>query len=396
MKNFLRLIALPLCLVTLSACEKRAPTEVVVEVPTPAQTEMLRRVTLLNVAGREFSSLSVHPNSQELLFLESRKDVPEFSKLLRYHFGTGKLQYYTLPTEYHYLSAAFSPSGKFIVLWRMPVVHGDRYALRAATARSEIVVMRSDGSEQNVLALREGLKMRPVMSHDDRYIAYWRGEVNKRGGSLSRWNEVWEFDFDTGTDKPFGGKYYYRGTGRMQYFHVEGKLLVNGYDPIKRGTQDTISAVNFKDPYKERSDSSSSRPSTHHEVRNGSFIFAINRGATDYPEPCVSEVPEQTNPSLDANHDLYFVSADYLKTTFYKQTTGGVLIDLGYPWGPMREIYNAVVLPDSSQIAYIFVYRGNEREKRGIALFDLRKETWTQLSIPNWEDATPIALNTPA
>ena len=375
MKHFLCLIALLLCLFTLIACEKPAPTEVVVEVPTPAQTEMLSRVTLLNVAGREFSSLSVHPNSQELLFLESRKDVPEFSKLLRYHLDTGKLQYYELPTEYNYLSAAFSPSGKFIVMWRMPVIHGDRYALRAATAKSEIVVMRSDGSERNVLVLREGLKMRPVMSHDDRHIAYWRGEVNERGRTSSRWNEVWEFDLKTGTDKRFGGRYYYCGTGRMQYFHGEGKLLINGYGPIKRGTQDTISAVNFKDPYKKRSDPSASHPSTHDEVLNGSFIFAISRGATDYPEPNASDVPEQTNPSLNANHDLYFVSAHYLKTTFYKKTIGGVLSDLGYPRGPMGEIYNAVVLPDSSHIAYVFVYRGNERGKRGIALFDLRKET---------------------
>ena len=69
--------------------------------------------------GREFSSLSVHPNGEELLFVEIDKGRLH-SRVFRYNLRNGDLQHYNLPDEaYIYLEARISPNGKYIVMTRI-------------------------------------------------------------------------------------------------------------------------------------------------------------------------------------------------------------------------------------------------------------------------------------
>ena len=352
---------------------------------TAAQREVHSRVKPLSAAGRLFASLSVHPNNKELLFLETKEREPEVSMLLRYDIETEKMQFYDLPRDYRYLSAAFSPSGKYVLLWRAPVVHGTRHAIRAAAADSEIEIMQSDGSGRSVLALREGLKMLPVMSHDERYVAFWRGEISKRRKSFSRHNEVWEFDLLTRTEKLFAKSYEWSSAGPLNYLQDNQQIIVYGGYP----RQPAPKVAHLPTEYVR---SVALRPPTENsELKiNGPALFAVRRGTNDYPRNQLVNVPEPSNPSLDRAQNLYVVSRPPGETIFYVQGPENAIRDLEYPAAKNGAIFGAVAFPNASHIAVIFIYPDTPLPNRGLALFNLEKKTWRQLDIPSWEDATKI------
>ena len=335
--------------------------------------------TLANVPGRHFSSLSVHPNSQELLFLEFRDDWPSVSRLLRYHLGTRQLRYYELPPNHVYLNAAFSPNGEFVVLIRAPNVRGDDAVKRKAYAASEIAVMRADGTELRVIPLVAGLKMGGVMSHDAQRIAYWRATQRPPGNkSFATRFDVWEVNLQTGEDRAFSGLFEFFGGGQMQYLKTDDQIIISSDVPMSENMPGRT-ADNF-----------SSWLSAYSKKHNDNFIYVLTRGAADLPEPIATTVDFATNPSLDDDQNLYY-SGFKSTISFFKKTKEGHVSRWAYPGNTLDQDMETIVLPDGSSMAFIFYHKNTNTTKRGIALFDIKPEAWTQINIPTAEEGTPIA-----
>ena len=336
--------------------------------------------TLAQVPGRNYFSLSVHPNGQELLFLELRDDWPGYFRLQRYHLGTRQLQYYQLPADYVYRDAAFSPSGNYIVLRRAPNVPDQDGGWRSAFDRSEIAVMRADGSDFRVLPLAAGLKMGPVMSHDERRIAYWRATQRRPGAkSFAEKFDVWEVDLQTGTDQLFASSWGFFEGGQMQYLKNDTRLVLRTYLPTHGkvpGLTDS-NAIEWRNAYQQK--------------YHNSFIYQLQRGADVLPHPLDTGVSYARAPSLDSAQNLYFVG-DKPKYAFFRRAEDGSLTQWMYPWGSLDQEESVVAFSDGSCLAFVFYYKNQDVSKKGIALFDVKKQTWTQLSIPNFEEGSSIEI----
>ncbi len=328
--------------------------------------------TLANVAGRNFSSLSVHPNSEEILFLEFKQDLPAVSKLLRYHLKTKQLSYYELPKEFVTLDAAFSPSGKYIVMRRAPNVSGDENVKREAYASSEIVLMKADGSDLKAIPLSKGLKMSPVLSHDDKRIAYWRATQRPDGSkSFASRFDVWEVNLKTGEDKPFSGLHQFFEGGQLQYLKGNNQMLVGAGFP-KNDPQ----MIN-----PDGSRRSNLTPST---------MYLFDKSSTLVLNPLMTEIESSRKPSSDVKGNLYFAGQRPRVSFFKKNPIDQSITQWDYPWTTMSNEVDVKVLPNGSAISFIFLYLNSPHRdytQRGIALFDIEQETWTQVSIPAFESA---------
>ena len=391
MKTFLLSIQLVMALLGLAACTDSGTAEPPASL-TEEELDLQSRGTLLDVPARYFRSLSVHPNNKELLFLESIDGRTETYKLMRFHLETGKLQHYALSNKHDYRSAEFSPSGKFIVLWRFPAVGGDWLAQREASKKSELVILNTDGSGINFIAISEGLKQLPAMSHDDRYVAYWRGEIYPgRGSSYSRSNDVWEVDLLTGEDRLFASKSYFAVAGRLQYFKEDGRLLVSCESPMA-----------YLVPLSEEADSYGylkrtariifDPPTPPFENLTGTRVFAFTRGEKDLPIPHVLNAFSPSYASLSNSQDLYYVDYDFKRYKLTKHANAEAHPAWQFPLIQINRLHSPVVFPNNKHLGFIFVYQGAEERSRGIGLFNLKNNTWRQLDIPTLEESTPIEI----
>jgi hypothetical protein len=335
---------------------------------------------LAHVPGRNYFSLSVHPNGQELLFLEYREDWPGFFRLQRYHMGTQKMQYYQLPADHVYRDAAFSASGNYILLRRAPNQPDKDGGWREAFDRSEIAVMRADGTEFRVLPLSEGLKMNPVMCHDDRHIAYWRATQRRPGSkSFAEKFDVWEVDLQTGEDKPFAGEWKFFQGGQIQYLKKD-EQIVFGTDIPTSGNVPGLTeenAMGWRSAYAYK--------------HRHSFMHILGGGTEELPGPLNTGVSSARAPSLDADQNLYFIG-DKPTASFFRMSKDGGLTQWEYPWGSMGQELDVAALPDGSGIVFIFYYRNEDSSRKGIALFNVQQETWVQINISDFEKGTPIEI----
>lgn len=334
---------------------------------------------LANVPGRHFASLSVHPNSEEILFLEFKpNELPSVSRLLRYHLKTGELRYYDLAKEYVYLDASFSPSGKYIVMRRAPNVQGNEDVKRQAYANSEIVMMNSDGTDLKVIPLKAGLKMAPVMSHDDKHIAYWRATQRPDGSkSFAAGFDVWEVDLRTGKEQPFAGIYEFFSGGQLQYLKDDFSLLINS---------DTPMSVNMPG----RNQGNFSIWQYEYEKKNkGSHIYLLQRGNNYLSEPLITEVNYPIRGSVDQYANIFFEGQNP-KISFFRKSSENKLMQWDYPWRILGNALEIIAAPNGFFVAFIFNYYDAFTTQRGIALFNITDETWTQLNIPSLNSATLI------
>ena len=346
------------------------------------QDDTVPVATLAQVPGRHYSSLSVHPNSQELLFLEYRDEWPGFFRLQRYHMGTKKLQYYQLPGNHVYRGAAFSSSGNYIVLRRAANVRDRAGDWRKACDLSEIAVMRSDGTGFRVLPLSNGLKMSPVMSHNDRHIAYWRATQRLPGSkSFAEKFDVWEVDLQTGEDKPFGGVWEFFEGGQIQYLNNDRQIIFRTYLP----TQGNVAGLT--------KDNAISWRSAYAKKHSYSFMYVLDRDAVKLPDPVYTGVSAARTPSLDAKQNLYF-TGDNPKFSFFRMKKEEGLSQWAYPWNSLGQEQDVVAFSDGSGMAFIFNYKNEDVTRKGIALFDVKRETWTQINIPDFAEGTPIEVKT--
>ncbi len=352
----------------------------------PAYLPPATVATLTNEPGRHYTSLSVHPNSEEILFLEFTDGMPSLSHLLRYHLKTKQLKYYDLPSTHVVLDAAFSPTGNTIVMRRAPNVSGDDEVKRQAYASSEIVTMKADGKDLKTIPIPAGLKFSPVMSHDERRIAYWRATQRPEGSkSFASRFDVWEFDVTTGKEQPFAGLHEFFQGGQLQYFLSGNELITGAGFPANQQLVGRTPS-NF-----------SEWTSAYTKRFNGSEMYLLKRDQIQLSDPILTEAENARNASIDLKNNYYF-GGQRPSTSFFRRTPEGQVTQWQYPWNHLGSSLDMLAVPNSSGFIFVFEYKNSPSRVsnwRGIAMFDIERGTWTQLSIPPLETATSIPTDIP-
>jgi len=254
--------------------------------------------------GRDFREISVHPNGEELLFVECSRELDPTGGcyVLRYHLTTKHLDRYALPAGYFYKTASFSPRGKYVVMSRVPKHDTSEENVRQAHEQSEIVVMRADGSGLRVLPLTTGNKVAPILSQDEMRVAYWRSTLRPPGSKTFSSNfDVWEVMLETGQDKLFAGPFSFFERARLQYLSQD-EVLVGAYGPKEHAQ----SMHEYQKKY------------SHSEM------YRIRRNMTTLPEPILTEVEHASFPSIDNAGNLYFTGARPGISLFRKPVQGAI------------------------------------------------------------------------
>lgn len=360
---------------TMAACNS--------EVPFDPATDTTAVAKLVDVPGRQLSSLSVHPNSEEIMFVEFKEDLPSVSRVLRYHLKTGALQYYDLPATHVYLDAAFAPNGNTIVMRRAPNVRGDEEVKRKAYEASEIVTMKADGSDLKVVPLAPGLKFSPVMSHNGKYIAYWRATQRPDGSkSFASKFDIWEVNLETGKDQPFAGRHEFFAGGSLQYLKDDQQLLASADTPTSQNEPGRTPG-NLSSWMREQT-----------KKFNDSTIYVLKRGDELLPMPIATDVNSARRPSADRFGNYYFFGykpkSSYFMTNGSKEHT-----QWRYPGRTIGSSNEVVVLPNGKAIVFTFDYKNSPprgQSTSGIAVFDIERASWTQVDIPSLQNAaaTPV------
>jgi hypothetical protein len=246
--------------------------------------------------GREFSSLSVHPNGEELFFVEIDRKQGLHTRMFHYNLKNGSLQYYNLPdADYIYWDVKISPSGKYIIMTRTP---------RLGTVEdAEIAIMKSDGTDFKVLKLSHGLKHDPIMSNDDNKVAYWRGYLRpSHSKTLANEFDIWEVDLKTGTDRLFSAPFKFFESGQMQYLHGDGEILAQAYGPEKE-------AQNMNH---------------YGKLYNKSNVYKFSRREINVPAPILTEVSYASHPVADRAGNIYFKGYNPSAFLFKKTSQGKI------------------------------------------------------------------------
>lgn len=322
--------------------------------------------------GREFSCLSVHPNGEELFFVEIDKNRLH-SKVLRYNLKNGRLQHYNLQDEaYIYLEAKISPSGKYVVMTRIPRLFSDYEAkMPEALKSTEIAIMKSDGTDFKVLKLSRGFKHAPIISNDDSKVAYWRGSLRPpHSKTLAICLDIWEVDLDTGTDTLFAGPFEFFQGSQMQYLPGDGIILAKAYAAREQGIGLKLNKY------------------------NNSNVYKISRGLTEVPDPILTEISWANYPVTDRAGNLYFQGARPY-TSLFKKTPHGEIEQWKMP-GEFVYIISSCVAPDGSYVAFIYEFHGNSSYSlpflSGLGMLETKTSQWRALSIPPFNSSSPIEV----
>jgi hypothetical protein len=335
--------------------------------------------------GRDFREISVHPNGEELLFVECSRELDPAGGcyVLRYHLNTKSLQRYALPVGYFYNTASFSPRGNYVLMSRVPKTGVSEDEVRQAHENAEIVLMRADGTDLKVLPLARGNKVAPIMSQDEMRVAYWRSTLRPPGRkSFSSNFDVWEVDLNTGQDKLYAGPFAFFERHSLQYLSQD-EMLVGAYGP-KEYAQ-SMGAYDRK--------------------YNNSHVYRVQRGMSRPPEPILTEVAWADNPSVDMTGNIYFTGyrpgalRGELVISPSKKTVQGTIEQWKWPiryapgeWGggPI----GVVADPNGAYIAIVYLTKNTpwRDNKRGMCLLMTQASEWRNLSIPPLQSSTPIAV----
>ena len=336
--------------------------------------------------GRDFREISMHPNGQELLFTECvydpKLDPAGDCHVLRYQLATKNLQRYALPAGYVYSTASFSSQGNYVLMSRVPKIGLSEEKVRQAYENSEIVLMKTDGTDFKVLPLAKGDKLAPIMSPDEMRVAYWRATLRPPGSkSFSSEFDVWEVNLNTGQDSLYAGPFAFFERSRLQYLSQD-ELLVGAYGSITMLREHAQSMTEYEKKY------------------NNSSVYRIKRGMTMLPEPILTEVAHASFPSVDKTGNLYF-NGDRPSLSLFRKTTQGEIEQWKWPlrYAPGESgggWHDLVPAPDGSYIAFVYEIKGTAtREgKRGVGLLMTHTSEWRILNIPSLQSSSQITVTT--
>ncbi|QQB33037.1 hypothetical protein I6I07_20585 [Achromobacter deleyi] len=325
--------------------------------------------------GRDLRSLSVHPNGQDWLFLECL-DHEDSCFVMRYNLGSEMLFRFVLPEGYSYSYAHYSPRGTYIVMSRNPI-YGETYAdAQRGVSVSQILMIRSDGKDLRIVPVSTGVNLSPIMSQDERKVAFWRSDRVLPAGQVSLLDlNIWEYDLASKSERLFTGKKFDFLSGRELFYRNSAEIFLGSYGPSSR----------------------LSNPS-YGKKFSGNEIFTLERGQLEDPVPVqypgvinagFRTADERGNVFLwagtiqDPSQGLTRVSPDQRQTIWRTRT--GI-----YP----KEL---AVDPAGLYVAAIFwdipMRRGKKRT--GFAKFSLETKSWESVRVPPVEQATLIHVSAP-
>jgi len=330
--------------------------------------------------GRDFRHLSIHQNGSDLLFIECSHELNPAGGcyVLLYNLSTQSLSRYGLPERYFYSSASFSPRGHHVVMSRVPKTDGSEEKSREAYESSEIVLMKTDGTDFKVLQLAKGNKVAPIMSEDETRVAYWRSTLRPPGSkSFSSKFDIWEVNLKTGQDNLYAGPFQFFTVSGLQYFSQD-EMLIGAYGPMK-----------YAQSYYE-----------YRKKYNDSEVYRVQRGALALPEPILTEVNYAANPSVDKERNIYF-SGDRPGSSFFRKSTSGVIEQWKFPPFPkgigMGNLRAMVPAPDGSYMVFVYEYVNTPWNYKPahqyiMGLLNTGTSEWSRLRIPPLQSSTPIAV----
>ncbi len=318
---------------------------------------------------RGFQHVSIHPNDEDWLITE----IGEKNHFLLYSLKTRRLQRYELPGPYKYTFAAFSPSGKQIVMVRKERISGEMMSDRIAEIQtSEIAVMNKDGSQFHLLPIAKGIIVNASFSPDEKKIAYWIGKTIRKPSSKSLVADfdVREFDLTTGQDRLFAGPFNFTEISNLSYLS-DSTLVVGAYSPrIQPGE-----LWEYKKKF------------------NGSEIFQIDRGQIESPTPRFSDHRNANSPALDKRKNIFFIDFPLQAgQSLTKISSDGKYITWRTPAFDGNDIYKLSV---SASGKYVALTYGTYSVRTGkgnfsIGVFQTDQEKWSSLSVPSPDEASPI------
>lgn len=324
--------------------------------------------------GRAIRSLSLHPNGNDWLFVECAQDGDNRCDVMRYQLDSGRLYRYALPSAYSYTYARYSPKGNFIVMSRRPVHGESEDALRRSLNDSEIVLMRQDGRELEVIPTAPGNKLWPFMSPDETHIAFWKAALLVPPGKRIRLFDfdIWEFDRHDRTERPFASVFHFVDGGQAQYISND-EILFESYGPIDHFSE-------------------------YHRRYDGNEIYRMRRGADAVPTPDVFDGIEHIRmPSMDRAGSLYL----WGQTPRYGLTVIRIAAD-GRRSGWLQEggaeasfdPREVVCDPNGKYIASI--YRDHPLRfgvgSGGLAMLDMAAKKWSAVPLPPWAQAEEMPV----
>lgn len=347
--------------------------------------------------GRDFSVLSFNKDGSELMFNECfdarliNKDAKDGEKecgVFRLNLDNHNLRRYEFPEQdrYYYSNASFSPSGNYVVMKRTPKNKYDENLSDEKNAelyqqnyeKSEITMMKSDGTDFKVIKTEIGLKTRPIMSNDETKIAYVRSQARPYGSKTYSSNfDVYEIDLKAKTDKLFAGPYQFFETGQMQYLKGDREILMHAYAPRRY--------------VKELSD--------YMRRYKNSSIYTIKRLEEDVPEPMVVDgTINLRKPFIAKSKSIYFYGQE-IKTGLQlvkKDINNNILT-----WEPPSEmvsINRIFPTPDETKVFILYIFQSgsgwvrSDVTKNGIAFLDTINSTWHKLPVPEVNSSKPISV----
>ena len=320
---------------------------------------------------RGFQHISIHPNDDEWLITESA----EKNYLLLYSFRTGGLQRYELPGQYKYMFAAFSPSGKQIVMVRKESLPGEMMSDRLAELKtSEIAVMNKDGSAFRTLPATKGIIAGATFSPDEKKIAYWIGKTIRKPGSKSLISDfdVREYDLITSADRLFAGPFNFTDISGLSYLS-DSTIIVGAYSPRLQPGE----IWDYKKKF------------------NDSEIFQFDRGQTEIPIPKFSNHYYANSPAADGKKNIFFIDFPVnAGQSLTKISNDGKSVSWRVPNFGSSDIYKLFASPSGKYVAFTYgAYSINSGKGNfSIGIFRTDEETWSSLPVPFPSEGSPIVV----
>lgn len=326
-----------------------------------------------NAIGRVFNHISIHPDGEHWLIDEctDRFNPPQLScYLFLYNRTNQSYQRYDLDAGYEYADAQFSPTGKWIVAIRRKIPKSSAYEEQLRSfIESELVLLRTDGSEVRVLSTLKGRIKSPVMSPDESRIAYWvSGRVRPYGERTTFMNfDIHELDLTSGTVSLFAGPYRFYEAYSLQYKSPD-VIVANTFGPT--------AFIGFMGPYSDKYGSSR--------------IYCFERGERKFPIPAYRTIESATSPTIAKNGRTYLLGQP--------RKHGQSIIEADdesegrywlVPQWSDQGIAGLRVSPDSSYIVFTYLTTPSRSSapKNNLGVFDLSREIWLPASIPRPEFA---------
>lgn len=329
--------------------------------------------------GRDFRSLSLHPKSKEILFIECDKSLATRCGVFRYHLETKHLQRYALPQGYVYQSANFSPQGTYIVINRIPLWMESEERIRSAYEHAEIMVMKTDGSDLRILPLTRGPKTGPIMSNSEDKIAYWRYKLRKPGSkTLGASFDLWEVDLKKGEDQLFAGSFQFFEVSQMQYMLTGNEILLGAYGPSTDG-KSKVDIWNYSDKYK------------------NSAIYQLTRGQRILSDPLFSaKMMGAKMPTMDSIGNIYYEAG---LPGLYLFKSKNIVSESSQQWLEVEKFLYMSSLTASPQgdfLMFIYDLSGTDYKKqellRSIGCLDTLTGKWQDIPIPKFDEAHLVAM----